>query len=63
MERVEIYGRYRQAGRRARQVPAAHAESSPQRARQRLYARARQVRRLRRVLARARQVRRLIRWI
>ena len=62
MERVEIYGRYRQAARRARQVPAAHAESSPPRARQRLHARARQVRRLRRaahrLLARARQGRR-----
>ena len=38
MERVEIYGRHRQAARRARQVPAAHAESSPPRARQRLHA-------------------------
>ena len=38
MERVEIYGHYRQADRRARQVPAAPIESSPPRARQRLYA-------------------------
>ena len=39
MERVEIYGHYRQADRRARQVPAAPPiESSPPRACQRLYA-------------------------
>ena len=38
MERVEIYGHYRQADRRARQVPAGPIESSPPRACQRLYA-------------------------
>ena len=43
-----------QAARRARQVPAAHAESSPPRARQRLDARARQVHRY--AASRARQV-------